>query len=74
MPRRQLIISDPVRRRIGDRLVEQRAYHLAQQEKRRSDAAGLADRFRTQMRQLRSESQYHARQAADAREILEALA
>lgn len=74
MPRRSITLPDPMRRRLGDRLIEQRAYHLAQATRRHSDAAGLADRFHSEMARLRREALYHARQAADAREIIEAIA
>lgn len=73
MPRKTVHLADPVRRRIGDTVMEARSFHLAQAEKRRSDAHGLAKRYREQMRALRSEMRYHAQAAADHREILEAL-
>lgn len=73
MPRRTVTLADPQRRRVGDFVLETRAFHLAQARKRQDDAVGLTRRYHTQMRRLRRECEYHARQAADISDIAEAL-
>jgi hypothetical protein len=73
MPRRSMTLPDPVRRKLGDRLVEQRIYHMQQAEKRRADAHGLHARYRHQLQALRCEMREHARAAADTLELLETL-
>jgi hypothetical protein len=73
MPRRSVTLPDPVRRRVGDHVIEARAYHLAQARKRHEDALGLARRVRHQMAQIRAEARWHSARAEDAREIIEAV-
>jgi hypothetical protein len=73
MPRKTIHLTDPARRRVGDHVIETRAYHLAQARKRHEDAIGLARRVRHQMAAIRAEARWHASRAEDAREIIEAV-
>lgn len=73
MPRRSILLTDPQRRRIGDHVVESRAYHLEQARKRHDDAAGLAQRVRHQMAAIRREARWHSDRAEAIRELAEAL-
>lgn len=73
MPRKTVHLADPMRRRIGEAVVEMRAFHIDQAQRCERDAAGLTGRYRSEMRRLRDQLRYHARAAADHRDIAEAL-